>query len=202
MLERALSQVPPQQHAGAIETWLLKLSGLLPQPEASRSTLPRYGFGPSMSGREWRCFRGRPANHPRRRIAGAARLLARFLGPGLVQGLSQRAATQRPRDLNNALAVDAENGGGPAYIGKGRAGDLAVNVVLPLLYACPVARGESQQARDYLALYHRFGRLQDNEVTREMADQLLDPAWGRVVTTARRQQGLLHLHRLLTGAGS
>ena len=47
-------------------------------------------------------------------------------------------------------------------------------------------------------IYQRFGKLQDNELTREMADELLEPAWGNVSNTARRRQGLLHRHHLLS----
>jgi hypothetical protein len=67
----------------------MKLSGLLPWEEAFSISLPRAGFGAPLSGQEWHCFRVRPPNHPRRRIAGAAPLLARFLGPGLVAGLGR-----------------------------------------------------------------------------------------------------------------
>ena len=61
-----------------------------------------------------------------------------------------------------------------------------------------------------LELYHAYPRLQENELTREMARQLVLPlleasgaptaaggkGYGRVVGNARRQQGFLHLQRL------
>jgi hypothetical protein len=201
-LARAAGSLPGEQRAGALESWLLQMSGLLP-PEAPAFPRPRGGWGRPMSGREWHCFRVRPSNHPRRRIAGAARLLARFSEEGLAEGLSRAAAGDHPRELAWALTVQADAEGGPACIGPGRARDLAVNVVLPLLHAGAAARGETGRADHYLTLYRRTGKLQDNEVIREMARQILDPArdpaWGRLVTTARRQQGLLHLHRLLAG---
>ena len=198
-LARAVASLPPEQHAGALESWLLGLSGLVPEGEAGKMARPpRGGFGRPMSGREWHCFRVRPANHPRRRIAGAARLLSRFAREGLAWGLA-RAAAAHPRELTAALTVPAGPGGGPACIGASRARDLAVNVVLPLLHAGAAVRGEAGPAAQYLELYHRFGTLQDNEITREMAGQLLDPGWGPAVNSARRQQGLVHLHRLLAG---
>ncbi len=79
-------------------------------------------------------------------------------------------------------------------IGRARARDLAVNVAVPFLHALP-----GGGADEYLDLYRRFGKLQENELTREMARLLLDPSWGVLVTSARRQQGLIHLHRVLTG---
>ena len=59
---------------------------------------------------------------------------------------------------------------------------------------------------EYLELYHRFGRLQGNELIREMSQYLMapvcpEPALSTVLTTARRQQGLLHLRAVLAGAG-
>ena len=85
-------------------------------------------------------------------------------------------------------------GDGAASIGKDRARDLAVNVVLPFLHAWSGGGADGN-----LNLYRGFGKSQENELTREMARLLLDPSWGRLVTSARRQQGLIHLHRVLTG---
>ena len=50
-----------------------------------------------------------------------------------------------------------------------------------------------------MSLYKKFPKLQANEITREMAEQLLPAEWNGVVNSARRQQGLIHLHRQLTG---
>ena len=95
-----------------------------------------------------------------------------------------------------------------ALIGKDRAGDLAVNGVLPFLHAMASAYPKSSfgAADSFLGLYQRFGKLQHNELLREMAAQLLGQPWPEVdrrdlVNNARRQQGLLHLHHLLIGAG-
>ncbi len=96
-----------------------------------------------------------------------------------------------------ALEVTGTPGGEQAWIGRGRARDLAVNVVLPFLCALGRGSGGGPSSRDCLALYQRFGKLQENDLTREMTGQLVDPAWGGVLTTARRQQDLLHLHSLL-----
>jgi len=77
---------------------------------------------------------------------------------------------------------------------------LVVNAVLPFLYAW----GEVLEDAGYIgvahALYDRFPMLSVNEVTREMAEQLLPVEWRIVVSNARRQQGLLHLSALLKGA--
>ena len=77
----------------------------------------------------------RPANHPWRRVAGAAVLLARYLESGLVAGLQQAAESGRPSRLTSALVVGKGEAGGRSLIGPGRARDLAVNVVLPFFHA-------------------------------------------------------------------
>ena len=189
-----------RERAAAVESWLLALSGLAPRGQRGFA-LPRgVRFRPPMAGTEWHCFRVRPANHPRRRIAGAARLLARFLEPGLLKGLRTVAAVAPPRALTRALSVASDTSQGPAYIGEDRARDLAVNVALPLFHSMASSQGQPDEAEGCLKLYRQFGKLQGNDLTREMTEQLLPAGWAGVVDSARRQQGLVYLHHLLTGA--
>jgi hypothetical protein len=82
---------------------------------------------------------------------------------------------------------------------------MAVNAVLPLFHALATERKEAERkeaelADHCLSLYQRFSRLQDNELTQEMAEQLTEPTWRKVINNARRQQGLLYLESLLGGA--
>ena len=84
-----------------------------------------------MNKAEWRLFRVRPANHPRRRIMGAASILDRFLEPGLAVGLREVVRGLSPAKLTEALF--AAGMAGPAFVGSGRAKDLAVNAVLPFM---------------------------------------------------------------------
>ncbi len=210
-LRREVSALPVAGRVEAIESRLLKLSGLPPAaggpgPPGARPG-SGYGYGSPMAAGEWHCFRVRPANHPRHRIAGASRLFARFVGAepaatgvaaaDLIEGLAKVVALGSPDKLTAALTVGADPGQRIAYVGASRARDIAVNVVLP----CFQALAPSDAAAPALRLYHRFGKLQDNELTREMAALLLapEPGWARVVTTARRQQGLIHLRRQLAG---
>ena len=136
-LERSAWALGPKERAQAIQDWPSRLSGLPVPEEAELMPLPRVGFGRPLSAREWHCFRVRPSNHPLHRIAGASRLLDRFLGPGLVAGLRRVADAASPGGLTAALAVTGGDGSGVAYVGRGRARDLAVNVVLPFLHGLP-----------------------------------------------------------------
>ncbi len=190
-LRRAAAAVLAEQRPMLLRHWLLTVSGLSGVAQAAPPRLPP-GLGPVMEGKEWHTFRVRPANHPAARVKGAAELAARFLERGFLAGLSE--ASGSPSQLTAALTV--EESGGAAPVGAGRARDLAVNAVLPLLH-----RLDGGTESPYLSTYRRFPKLPENEVTREMAAQLLPEAWRAEVRNARRQQGLLHLAALLRGGG-
>ena len=196
LAEEALAG-PPQERAEIVEGRLLEVSGLAAAAGNRKRRPP--GFGPAMAGAEWHTFRVRPANHPRHRMAGAARLLARFLASSPAGGEASLATALaekvggKPADLTAALAVKGDDTGGPAFIGADRARDMAVNVALPF---CHALSGDAEDS-PALALYRKFPRLQSNEITREMAERLLPRDWAAPVATARRQQGLIHLHRQL-----
>ena len=170
---------------------------------------------------DWRLSGLRPANHPIRRMAGAAGLVQQFRKVGLTAGLKAICNADDHRKLTKALMKPAESGAGGAVIGQGRARDLAVNVVLPFLQAVDLQEAYLQTAEPqavdrpdrpdrivapeasyegrYWDLYRAFGKLQENDVTKEMARLLLPHAWRSVANSARRQQGLIRLHRLLAG---
>ena len=177
----------------AIGGWLTACSGL-DSPSGPR---PK-GIGPAMDRREWHLFRVRPTNHPRRRILGAAMLLGRFLEQGLAAGLREEVHRSSPARLTGALC--AQNGAGPAYVGRGRAIDLAVNAVLPFMHSWEDAEPRGRLTGVPEGLYARYPLLGANEITREMTAQLLPAGWHGAVSNARRQQGLLHLSDLLKGA--
>lgn len=200
-LEREAGRVPADSLVETLESWLLQLSGLPTERGTRFFALPRRGLGSPMDPREWHCFRVRPANHPHRRIVGAARLLARCfdgtLDGGIINGLSLAAASGIPRRLTEALTV---SGGGVTYIGAARAKEVAVNVALPFLHGLAETHGDGGAAANCLGLYRRFGKLAGNEVEREMAGLLSVAGVPLPKLNARRQQGLIHLQRVLAGA--
>ena len=211
ILARAARRLPAWQRGPALSGWLRHLAGFDADVGTGDGDVPPLpdGVGAPLDKEEWRLFRVRPSNHPRRRAAGAAGLVCRFAelgGPesGLAAGLERAAWSGSPARLTAALTVAAaEVGGGkgPALIGAGRARDLAVNAALPFLHAGRVLAGDGAGALALLDLYRRYGSAGDNEITRALAASLQAPDWGRVADNARRQQGLLHLQRRLAGAG-
>ena len=206
---QAAQRLPAGERFAAIRGWLDACSGL----SAAGPARPR-GMGPPMNQAEWRLFRVRPANHPRRRIVGAATLLERFFERGLAEGLGEVVSQAgggdsnpdgalgegkvRPARLTEALCAHALSG--PAFIGPGRAKELAVNAVLPFMHAWWEVAGQGPGPEAAAALYRRYPLLTKNELTREMTSQLLPVRWHGAVAGARRQQGLLHLAALLNGS--
>lgn len=132
--------------------------------------------------------RGRPVNHPRRRLAGLARLYARSAGQSsnreaaLAEMALASVATGSVEQAVASWQVAAQSG--PALIGPQRARELLINAVLPLA----AAHGQEDAALRLLqalpaASYGKTGFLEAN----------LRPARGRIARTALEQQGLLGL---------
>ena len=192
-------RAPAEQREVVVAAHLLRLGGFGDADRQPVRLLPK-GLGPALDRRVWRLFRVRPSNHPRRRVEGAAALVVRYAERGLMEELSRAVETGNPTKITEALSVKNHVDGKPALIGSGRARDVAVNVVLPFLHGSRLLAGDSVGAAEILELYRVFGLLTDNEITRELGRTLLDPEWGRVANNARRQQGLIHLQRVLAGA--
>ncbi|MDA1348932.1 MAG: DUF2851 family protein [Chloroflexi bacterium] len=149
-----------------------------------------------MRASEWHTFRVRPANHPLRRIIGAAYLMDRYAQSGLARGLQEDVRRLKGRGLRARMEVSP-------FVGAGRAGDIVVNAVLPLVHALASEAMDWELVRRSLEVYDTYPRLEANEVTREMERLLGRTRDSKIVTGARRQQGLVHLYRHgKPGAGS
>ncbi len=153
----------------------------------------------------------RPHNRPARRLAGAAILIRRHRDTGLLEGLRNALQGGGIPDVERALVVEDGQEGqppgarnaksrAPALIGRSRARDVAINVMLPFFYARAHMLGDAALGRLCLERYLEFPPGQENEITREMK-ALLGMAAGKgpAVDSARRQQGLIHLYRVLSG---
>ena len=182
----------------AIKAMLIGAAGLLPYVRPDEEALalkgllkhlPRTG---TMAADRWRLFRVRPANHPARRVAGAAHLVDRNFESGLVYGLEEEVRQGDARHLIQGLTVGS-------FVGEGRAREIAVNVVLPFIHGLAGKRRDRALGSRCLEIYRTFPKLADNEITREMTKLLSTE--GQVVenTGARRHQGLIHLYKGMTG---
>jgi len=201
-LENMARRIPESERNAVLCAALLELAGF---GEFQRTNLPYRipaKLGPPLDVSQWKLFRVRPSNHPRRRVTGAAGLVARFAHDGLMTSLRNAASKGDPSILTRALTVDSGGEGGAALIGTGRARDIAVNAVLPFLHGLASLTGEASKSSAMLELYRQYGKLTENEITRELASALQPREWGRVARTARQQQGLIHLQRLLAGASN
>jgi hypothetical protein len=83
-------------------------------------------------------------------------------------------------------------------IGRDRALDILVNIVLPALWYYGRQAGDAHLQNLVQEVYASFPRLQENQITRAMRQQLaqLFPVSRTVATSALTQQGLIHLQKL------
>jgi hypothetical protein len=138
----------------------------------------------------------RPGNAPQRRINAAAYLLARYLRNGglaqrLLQLVTETDVINGHRKLEDGLMV--KEGGHGALVGRARAREMVVNIVLPFSFALGGAR--SKLGMYALELFQSYPKLGENQVTRQMARQIhMGP---RLINSARRQQGVIHIYREL-----
>ena len=201
-LENTARRLPESERNAVLSAALLGLAGFGEYLGPNRRRRTPAKLGPPLDVSQWKLFRVRPSNHPRRRVAGAAALLTRSVDDGLLHGLARVAAAGNPSALTEALSAGSGAEGGAALIGTGRARDIAVNAVLPFLHGLASLAGEASKSSAMLELYRRYGKLTENEITRELASALQPAEWGLVARTARQQQGLIHLQRLLAGASN
>lgn len=128
----------------------------------------------------WQLGGIRPLNHPWRRLEAASHLLVRYR-PELVAGL--RKLLTGTKAIEQGLLV-------PRLLGLGRAGEITVNVLLPLFWALGDA--------EVWELFKAYPPLEENEVTSVMRRRL--DLRGKV-TSAYGQQGLIHHYKVFCEAG-
>jgi len=169
-----------------------------------------------MSAADWRFFKVRPGNYPSRRIAAMSYLLLYYREEGLVDGLinslNELAVDGLYRGLEECLLVAADGywgwyldfglkAGGvvPALLGRERAADIVVNVLLPFAAARGRAEAHPELSEKAFDIYRRYPALAANTIEKHMRRQL---GLGRYpVNTACRQQGLLHIYKTRCSQG-
>ena len=162
----------------------------------------------AMEATEWRFFGIRPENSPTRRLVAAGHLLARHRGgllPGILSAMNRLSLTEIQDSLEESLMVKAEGywachfdfgtatGQHPSLIGRGRARDIIVNVVLPFCLGWSCLSGQDWLSDLSESLYHSHPMLNENWITRHMKAKALGDDGARL-DSACQQQGLIRLH--------
>ena len=70
---------------------------------------------------------------------------------------------------------------------------MAVNIALPFAFAWAEASSQPALAEQALELYIRCPKLGENEITRRLTGLLCGGNGSKLIDSARRQQGLIHL---------
>ncbi|MBM2825759.1 MAG: hypothetical protein HW402_1423 [Dehalococcoidales bacterium] len=159
----------------------------------------------TMSPDDWHLFKVRPNNSPIRRLLAMSYLTNRFRPGGLLPGLIdlvREAPAGNGGSMERALLVrTGYAGSGPisTLLGRGRAADIIVNVLLPFALAWGELAARPELGRKAMALYDGYSRLSINSVEKHMEAQL---GLGHcLINSARRQQGLIHIYYRLCTQG-
>jgi len=210
---------------------LLGTAGLLPSQRQSRhqenelddkwigklerlwTSYPRIKAMPPNA---WHLFKVRPNNSPIRRLAAMTYLILHYRGKGIFEGLvnlvKEVPSSQGYHRLEKGLVVTTNGywashfdfGSGSrirnqSLIGSRRADDIVVNVLLPFTLAWSKVVSQPELERKALDLYRRYPKLAVNSVERHMRHQL--GLNNHLVSTAQRQQGLIHIYNTLCTQG-
>jgi len=162
-----------------------------------------------LDSKDWVFGGVRPAAYPTRRVATAARTIVRFRETGLVGAvLAPLGADESgPKALEDLFVVSDPDaywsthcdfgrtlpGPAAALLGRDRARDAVVNVVLPFALAIAATTDNRALADSTWATYRHFPRPSAYQATESLATAL--GLTSKTVGSARRQQGLLHLVR-------
>ena len=200
------SQRPNWRQEDKEDKWIDKLEGLW---ASSRQT-------EEMSANAWHLFKVRPNNFPVRRLVAMSYLVHRYRQKGIFEAvvnmINEVGVGNGHQRLERGLVVTTNGYWAshfdfgfsrrlktPTLLGVRRAADIAVNVLLPFALAWGRANSLPVLEKKALDLYCRYPRLVVNTVERHMKNQLgLD---SRLVNSAQRQQGLIHIYNSLCTQG-
>lgn len=159
---------------------------------------------------DWNFSHIYPNNSPVRRIVAQSYLLERYreekLLAGILQLVKEAPLPNGHRVLENGLTVAGDGYWQDhfdfdvrsktkisALLGNSKAGEIAVNVILPFAFSWGKMFNEPELMKKAMELYNNYPKLAENCVTRHMAKQLClaEPS----DFTACHQQGLIHIFR-------
>ncbi len=146
----------------------------------------------------WVAAAGRPANRVETRLKAAARFVARWweVGGPLRQALASMTAMAPMSKRGSAASVRDEFVVDGGLVGRGRAGEIVVNAVLPTLAAWAETGQDSEMYSAVLRTYRIHPALPSNSVFEE-AKRVLARRGVELgkVRGARRQQGVMHVYK-------
>jgi hypothetical protein len=164
----------------------------------------------TMKESDWNLSHIYPNNSPVRRIIAQSYLLERYcegkLLAGMLQLVKEAPLPGGHRALENGLTVAGDGYWRDhfdfgvrsktkisALLGNSKAGEIAVNVILPFTFSWGELANAEKLAEHAIELYRNYPKLAENCITRHMKKQLgfeepLD-------LTACHQQGLIHIFR-------
>ena len=192
LLKAVYDAHPPRSRAKALGKLVMTGAGWAPVDPRWRATI---GL-PPMDRSAWKTSGVRPQNHPKRRLEGLVVLLVRHLDAGLASAFAQRVA-EGTLALVESLRVPDQDGS--ALIGVGRAMEMAINVILPVLEAWSKARKDEVTQGRCLSAYLAFPSPQEDTITKEACWITGNPYLPHLHLNACMQQGLLHLYRQAVG---
>ena len=164
----------------------------------------------TMKESDWNLSHIYPNNSPVRRIVALSYLLERYSEKKLLAGILQ-LVKEAPLPgghcvLENGLTVTGDGYWRDhfdfdsrsktrisALLGNSKAGEIAVNVVLPFAFSWGELTNEAKLTENSIELYRHYPKLAENCITQHMKKQLcLEESF---VFTACHQQGLIHVFR-------
>ena len=159
---------------------------------------------------DWNLSHIYPNNSPVRRIVAQSYLLERYcegkLLAGILQLVKEAPLPGGHRVLENGLTVAGDGYWRDhfdfdvrsktkisALLGNSKAGEIAVNVILPFAFSWGELANEAKLTENAIELYRNYPKLAENCITRHMAKQLGLKELSDF--TACHQQGLIHIFR-------
>jgi len=159
---------------------------------------------------DWNLSHIYPNNSPVRRIVAQGYLLERYcqgkLLAGILQLVKEASLSGGHRVLEDGLTVAGDGYWRDhfdfdvrsktkisALLGNSKAGEMAVNVILPFAFSWGELTNEAKLAENAVELYRNYPKLAENCITRHMKKQLcLEESFD---FTACHQQGLIYVFR-------
>ena len=169
-----------------------------------------------MSWNDWHLFKVRPNNSPIRRIVAMSYLILGYRKKGILEEVvnmvKETPISQGNSRLEKGLLVTtsgywashldfglSSRVRSPTLLGSSRAADITINVLLPFTYAWSKVTSQPKLERKAIDLYRGYPKLAANTVEKHMRNQL--GLSNSLVSSAQRQQGLIHIYNTLCTEG-